>query len=155
MIAGNLKRFAVSAVLAALAGTFVAPPAVAAASEPACDGQAAETFEVQLSGYKAKYRVGDTARFKALVTRHVGGVEVAPAEGAFVVVGVKVGRVIVGGGGTTDENGLVDIKVRLRRYLPTGRADVWAAATKEIEPVPCHPYEWGSLELPRLFKVTR
>lgn len=151
---GNVRRFAVSVILSAVVGgLFVVP---AAASEPACsDPLTLESFKVRLAGYKAKYAVGDTVIFNALVTRHVNGVGIAPAEGARLVVGVSVGRVVIGAGGTTDANGSVDIDLRLRRYLPAGRADVWAFASKEIEDVPCHAYEWGSVELPRLFRVTR
>lgn len=153
-IVGKTKHFIVSLVLSVVVATLCVAPAVA--SEPVCsEGSVAETFAVHLSGYKAKYRVGDTVRLEAVVTRQVNGMDVAPAEGARVVVSVKVGRVVVVGGGTTDENGFVDVEVRLRRYVPAGRADVWTVATKQIEPVPCHTYEWGSLELPRLFKVTR
>ena len=119
------------------------------------DGYRTNTFAVRLSGFRSRYKVGDIVTSKALVTRRITGADLGPAEGVTVIILITVGRVTVSGAGLTDDAGVVEIPVRLRRYLPGGRADVSAIAVKELENVPCHEYEWGRQDLLRLFEVTR
>lgn len=158
----RIDRRSFHVVLAVLfaATTLVAP--AAAASETACralhESEPTRTFDIKVRAGKAIYRRGETARFQVTVTRVVQGQVVGPAEGARVALFVMLGRVTLVGGSVTNAQGEATVKVRLRRFAPTGVADVIAFAEKEIADLPCHTEyerEFGRVDLSALFKVAR
>lgn len=143
-----------------LAGSVLAP--VASASETGCldphDTQPTRTFEVQARVAEDVYHLGEKARFSVKVTRVLHGEVIGPAEGAHVGVFVTLGDVLLTGDAMTDAKGRAVVKVLLRRYAPTGLADVITYARKETADLPCHwefEHEFGDVEEHDLFRVVR
>lgn len=143
-----------------LAGSVSAP--VAGASETGClaphDTQPTRTFEVEVRAARDVYQLGEKARFRVKVTRVLHGEVVGPAEGAHVGVFVTLDDVLLTGDAVTDTKGRAVVKVLLRRYAPTGFADVTTYARKETADLPCHweyEHEFGDVEEHDLFRVVR
>lgn len=157
MFAG--KTFSVVVTALVLAVSVLAP--VAGASD-ACqdphDTQPTRTFDVQVRAVDDVYRIGETARFRVKVTRVLHGQVVGPAEDAEVAVNVDLGDVALAGGAVTNAEGKAVVDVLLRRYAPTGWADVAAYAHKHIVDLPCHwelEQEFGDVEESDLIRVER
>lgn len=158
MIAG--KSFFVVAAGLLMAGSIMAPVAVAAGSscEHPHDTEPTRTFDVRIKVVEDVYRLGETAQFRVKVTRALHGQRVAPAEGAEVSVTIDLGDVTLAGGAVTNDEGRALVKVLLRDHASTGWADVAAHAHKHTVDVPCHSeleQEFGSVEKGDLFKVVR
>lgn len=143
-----------------LAGSVLAP--VAGASETGCqdphDTQPTRTFEVRVRVAEDVYHLGEKARFRVKVTRVLHGQVIGPAEGAHVGVFVTLDDVLLAGDAVTDAKGRAVVKVLLRRYAPTGFADVIVTATKQTADLPCHweyEQEFGDVEERDLFRVVR
>jgi hypothetical protein len=159
MFAGR-QGFKVAAACLFLAGSVLAP--VAGAAEFGCqtphDTQPTRTFDVQVKVLADEYTLGDTAQFRVKVIRELDGEALGPVENAQVGVSVSLGDVVLAGGAVTNADGKASVGVELKRYAPTGLADVRAYAQKETVDLPCHSdleREYGDVEQRRLFKVVR
>ena len=148
----------------ALAVLFVAlslavAPAASAAQNCGNDDQEidAQTLTVELAAAKKVYRVGQTATFTAQVTRDLQTAELSKAEGAIVTVFLSVGDVLVAGYGVTDATGVTTIPVKLRRYLPAGKADVTSGAHINHVEQPCLGARESSvpLKIPGMLTIKR
>lgn len=152
--------FAMTSVL--LAGCSSPEGSPPAAFEE-CADESLPTLVVKVRTAKDAYRPGEFARLRVLVQRaaqtdeHGEGPsqEVGPVEGAEVTLGATVKDVTFGAGGTTDENGRARIKMKVKRYVPAGVADIMAAATLELIDLDCAPKETGHVEEHGLFRVIR
>lgn len=130
-----------------LTGSLLAPTADA---EGLCadphDSEPTRTLDVGVSARDALYRAGDVVKFRVSVTRELDGIAMGPAEAAEVTLAVELDGRMVGTRGVTDENGNATLRVRLRRFMPEGSADVYGWAEKLIADLPCrsgYEYEFG------------
>lgn len=145
---------------AAVASAAVAGPRVSKDGWGSGCGEQVEptrTFAVKLRVLDDEYRIGEKARFRVRVHRILGGQDLGPVEGAQVAVAVSLGDMNLWVDGVTDSSGRTSVTVALKRYVPAGRADVSASASKWIAiDVPCHSeYEYGSVTKRGLFRVVR
>ena len=128
---------------------------------------ALRTFTLELESAKPSYKIGETAIVHARVTRPADedplqlGVpldspEQYAAADVNVGIGVRIGDVFLFGFGITDENGEVDVKIKLKSYTPTGTAILDGFAWKRQVETPCaNVEENGYTFFPNAFKVTR
>jgi hypothetical protein len=123
------------------------------------------TFHVVVKADRKAYRIGQTAKMTATVTRPAHedpfgeGVQFDPpasfpAEDVVVGVGLSVGDVYLYGHGTTKANGKAVIKVKIAPYTPPGKAaaDVFARKT-QVRTICASLEEVGYKRVPKLFKV--
>ena len=178
-----MRRISLLAVAAVFASVLSAAPAQAAplGAGGACaardvrsmlrDGSmetvALRTFHVVISSPKKAYAIGDTAIVHAKVTRpaHEDPLQLGvtwdpprsfPAEEVNVGIGLRVGDVFLFGFGETDENGEVDVKVKIQPYTRPGTAMVDAFSWERQFESPCaNVEENGYTFAPRLFKVVK
>ena len=141
------------------AGSVVAP---AAYGQGACanphEAEPTRTFDVRVQARDDVYRVGDVIEFRVSVNRELDDIVLGPAEDAEVAIAVSLDGYSVWGSNVTDEAGKAVIRVRLKRFLPEGSADVHASAVKMIADLPCHSqyeYEFGSLLHPNFVDIAR
>ncbi|MGH2817947.1 MAG: hypothetical protein ACRDJS_05745 [Actinomycetota bacterium] len=161
------KRVGLLAATALLAGALSLSPISAGASPGPCSGPSRpstramvlavgtkegrnsletvtlRTFHVVVKADRKAYRIGQTAKMTATVTRPAHedpfgeGVQFDPpasfpAEDVVVGVGLSVGDVYLYGHGTTKANGKAVIKVKIAPYTPPGKAaaDLFARKTQ-------------------------
>jgi hypothetical protein len=123
------------------------------------------TFHVVVKADRKAYRIGQTAKMTATVTRPAHedpfsqGVQFDPptsfpAEDVVVGVGLSVGDVYLYGHGTTNAKGKAIIKVRITPYTPAGTAaaDVFARKT-QVRTVCASLEEVGYRHEAKLFNV--
>lgn len=129
------------------------------------------TFYVDWKWDKKRYKIGQTARLSATVTRPsdkdpvsddgqplpVDRPTSAPAEGVTVGVGIYVGDVFLSGGGTTDADGKVVASVKVQPYTKPGSADQTIYAFKRyLTETRCvYVQEFEYIHTEKVFKVTR
>ena len=106
-----------------------------AASAPACETVSAPTYDVSLEVGRKTYRVGDTVRVEATVTRIETG---TPAEDVPFIAIVPYRRALILDYDHTDASGhaVVHLKLR-RRYVRTGPAKLWGIAHDEVAGTTC------------------
>ena len=179
-----MRRISLLAVAAVFASVLSAAPAQAAplGATGACarsdvrtmlrngngmETVALRTFHVVVSSPKKTYAIGENAIIHAKVTRpaHEDPLQLGvtfdppqsfPAEEVNVGIGLRVGDVFLFGFGVTDENGEVDVKVKLQPYTRPGKALVDAFSWKRQFESPCaNVEENGYTFAPGLFKVVR
>jgi hypothetical protein len=123
------------------------------------------TYHVVVKSDRKTYRIGQTAKMTATVTRPAHedpfgqGVQFDPptsfpAEDVVVGVGLSVGDVYLYGHGTTNAKGKAIIKIRIAPYTPPGTAaaDVFARKT-QVRTICASLEEVGYRRVPRLFNV--
>jgi hypothetical protein len=123
------------------------------------------TYYVVVKADRKAYRIGQTAKMTATVTRPAHedpfgqGIQFDPpvsfpAEDVVVGVGLSVGDVYLYGHGTTNAKGKAIIKIRLAPYTPPGTAaaDVFARKT-QVRTICASLEEIGYRRVPRLFNV--
>jgi hypothetical protein len=123
------------------------------------------TFHVVVKADRKAYRVGQTAKITATVTRPAHedpfgeGIELDPpasfpAEDVVVGVGVSVGDVYLYGHGTTNAGGKALIKVKITPYTPVGTAaaDVFVRKT-DVRTICASLEEVGYTHEAKLFNV--
>lgn len=162
-LAVGKSRWSALVLVAVLAlGLHVGASASARASEDCSHIRTAvPDLRVEVDAVQPQYEVGEDALVTVRVRRVVGAARAefglsGNAGGISVVVGAKVGDVILFGSGTTNEKGFVRVPVRVRQYAPAGTAHVWAYAHKTYYSGYClQVLEWGSAEGRRLFRVER
>ncbi len=166
---------------ATLLSTLLAAPATSSASAVPCrafvgrhlkngdnfDIVQVKTFYVTVKPLAKTYKVGQVAKIHAVVTRPAHedpanqGIPVdppasQPAAGVNVGIGVRVGSVFLPGYGVTNDNGEVDVPVKLMPYTPAGIAGIEAFAWKNDIEQPCLTLqEDGYTQLPRAFSVKK
>ena len=147
------KRTTIAGAVALL--SLAGFPASAGARD-ACDGPPDhDTFSVEMTPVAKTVERGKAAQIRATVYRSVDGRELAPAEGARVVVSLRAGDFVRAGGALTDDNGRATIRIRLDKRFPTGWADAGAFATREPADLPCHPYrETGGVTVERFVRIS-
>lgn len=108
-----------------------------------------KTLHLEVSPAKESYRIGEVAKFKALVTRPAKedpagqGIPmerpyVTPAEGVNIGVGLLFnGDVFLPGFGITDEDGKVTLKVKIMNYVKPGTVHASFFAWKSMVDAPC------------------
>lgn len=141
-----------------LIGSLVA--GTAGASQQQCahphDGQPTRTFSVSVRALDDVYAIGETAKFRVRVRRVVHETDLGPAAEAKVGVSVSRDGFVVGGSAITDDQGRAIVKVKLKRYMPAGLADVRVSARRQTVDHPCHSdfeYEFGEVQAPDLFRI--
>jgi hypothetical protein len=123
------------------------------------------TYHVVVKADRKTYRIGQTAKMTATVTRPAHedpfgqGIQFdpptsLPAEDVVVGVGLSVGDVYLYGHGTTKANGKAIIKIRITPYTPPGTAaaDVFARKT-QVRTVCASLEEVGYRHEAKLFNV--
>ncbi len=159
------KRIGAAAVVLLLGGlawfSMRSPEFIPRAFDDACADEGLSTFNVSVVPSKSTYAVGDTARFKVVVTRalktdeHEQGEDLGPAEGADVLFGLSVGARSVAARGVTDAAGAVNLSMRLPGNMPAGPADALAFAKKETVILDCVPHESGHFDAEGLIRIRR
>jgi hypothetical protein len=123
------------------------------------------SFHVVVKADRKAYKVGQTAKLTATVTRPAHedpfGQGVAfnppasfPAEDVVVGVGLSIGNVYLYGHGTTNARGKAVVKVKIASYTPPGSAaaDVFARKT-QVRTICASLEEVGYKHEPKLFNV--
>jgi hypothetical protein len=125
------------------------------------------SFHVALKSDRKAYRIGQTAKLTATVTRPghedpfgqgIGFSPPAsfPAEDVVVGVGLAVGNVYLYGHGTTNARGKAIVKVKIMPYTPPGSADADVFARKtQVRTICASLEEVGYTRKPKLFNVLR
>jgi hypothetical protein len=123
------------------------------------------SLHVVLKADRKAYRIGQTAKLTATVTRPAHedpfgqGVEFTPpasfpAEDIVVGVGLSVGNVYLYGHGKTNARGKALVKVKITPYTPPGPADADAFARKtQVRTICASLEEVGYTHKPKLFNV--
>ncbi|MGH2748065.1 MAG: hypothetical protein ACRDKB_09100 [Actinomycetota bacterium] len=125
-------------------------------STSGCNDERLHTLKVKMAAARASYARGEVAKIKVTVTREIAGQETQAGAGTHVVVSAEAGEVALWGGGTTGEDGKAVVKVKVLRAAPTGPADGFGYAWREIADAPClRAREDGHVELAKLFRITR
>lgn len=155
----EMKRKGVGGLLAASMLT-TAPTTAAPTVAQACTTESIsfENFEVAIDNSKRSYQKGQVARVQITVTRRVqvAGQRAAeePVEGTDVYLSAKVGESVLVAGGTTDGHGVAKLRVRLKRWITPGWADVYVLVRKGYAEAPCLAVsEYGKASAARLFRV--
>jgi hypothetical protein len=125
------------------------------------------SFHVVLKSDRKAYKIGQTAKLTATVTRPanedpfgqgIGFTAPAsfPAEDVIVGIGLAVGNVYLYGHGTTNANGKAIVKVKIMPYTPAGSADADVFARKtQVRTICASLEEVGYTREPKLFNVLR
>lgn len=158
----RIGAVALPLAIAALAWVVLRSPVGAPrAFDDLCRDDQLATLNVGVTPARFTYTIGDVARFKVQVIRaiktdeHEQGQEVGPAGGAEVRMGLTIGAVILSAEGTTDDTGLVRLKVHLPSNTPKGTADIVAFAEREIADVDCVPHEAGHFDAEDFIRIRR
>jgi hypothetical protein len=187
LMAGG-KRVGLLVATALLAGALSLSPVSAGAAPGPCSGPRSSTramtravatqegrsgletitlrsFHVVVKSDRKAYRIGQTAKMTATVTRPAHedpfgeGIQFDPpasfpAEDVVVGVGLSVGDVYLYGHGTTNARGKALVKIRIARYTPPGTAsaDVFARKT-QVRTICASLEEVGYKRVPKLFNV--
>ena len=114
-----------------------------------------DTYRVEIAPVARAIKRGEVAKVIATVYRSIDGEsDLAPAEGANVVVALHSGDYVRVGGAVTDHHGNALVNVRLGRRFPRGWATASAQATSEPADLPCEPFrEAGSTRVERFLKI--
>ena len=176
-----MKRITVIAAFALLASLLPGSAGASPAASPLpCSGRALDvmrygmeqvqlkTLDLEATAAKKSYRIGEVAKFKALVTRPAKedplgqGVPmdrpyVTPAEDISVGVGLLFnGNVFLPGFGVTDEEGQVTLKVKIQNYVKPGTVHASFFAWKTVADLPCARIdETGHKPIPDIFRVVK
>jgi hypothetical protein len=123
------------------------------------------TYNVVVKASRKAYRIGQTAKMTATVTRPAHedpfgeGIQFDPpasfpAEDVVVGVGLSVGDVYLYGHGTTNARGKALIKIKIAPYTSPGTAsaDVFARKT-QVRTICASLEEVGYKRVPKLFNV--
>lgn len=125
------------------------------------------TYHVVMETDKKVYAIGDTATVHVKVTRPAhedplnNGIPIEPpaseaAADVNVGIGLRIGRVFLPGFGITDENGEVNVRIKLASYAPAGWATADGYAWQQVAQTTCATVEEnGYKQEPRLFKVIK
>jgi hypothetical protein len=181
------KRLGLPAATALLAGALSLSPISAGAGPGACftstramvravatqEGRSGletvtlRTFHVVVKADRKAYRIGQTAKMTATVTRpghedpfgqgiQFGPPDSLPAEDVVLGFGLSVGDVYLYGHGTTNARGKATIKIKITPYTPPGRAaaDVFARKT-QVRTICASLEEVGYKRVPKLFSVLK
>lgn len=174
-----MKRFTIVIAFALLASLLPGSAGASPAPSPLpCSGMALDvlrnsmeqiqlkTLDLEVSPTKKSYRIGEVAKFKALVTRPAKedplgqGIPmerpyVTPAEGINIGVGLLFnGNVFLPGFGVSDENGEVMLKVKIQNYVKPGSVQASFFAWKTVAELPCARIdETGYRPFPDVFRV--
>ena len=177
----SMKRFTVVTAFAIFAALLPgAGVAQAAEQRLACSGRAVKvmrgsmeqvqlkTLKLEASPAKSAYKIGEVAKFNALVTRPADedplgqGIPmdrpyVTPAEGISIGVGLLFnGNVFLPGFGVTDENGKVTLKVKIMDYVKPGTVHASFFAWKTMADLPCARIdETGYLPIPDIITIKK
>ena len=123
------------------------------------------SFHVVVKADRKAYKIGQTAKLTATVTRPahedpfgqgVGFDPPAafPAEDVVVGVGLSIGNVYLYGHGKTNASGKALIKVKIMPYTPPGSADADVFARKtQVRTICASLEEVGYTRKPKLFNV--
>ena len=121
------------------------------------------SFHVVVKADRKTYRIGQTAKLTATVTRPahedpfgqgVGFTPPASAPAEDVVVGVGLGNAYLYGHGKTNARGKVLVKVKITPYTPPGSADADVFARKtQVRTICASLEEVGYTRKPNLFNV--
>jgi hypothetical protein len=170
LLAGSLSLSPISAGAAPCSGPRTSTRAMtrAVATQEGRSGLETitlRTYHVVVKANRKAYRIGQTAKMTATVTRPAHedpfgqGVQFDPpasfpAEDVVVGVGLSVGDVYLYGHGTTNAKGKALIKIKIARYTPPGTAaaDVFARKT-QVRTICASLEEVGYRRVPRLFNV--
>lgn len=131
---GLARRAAAVSAVAVLAAATQGSGA-AAAPDPACETVTAPTYEVSLEVGRRTYRVGDTARVEATVTRIETG---TPVEDIPFFAIVPFRKAMVLDYEMTDASGHAVVELELRRrYVRLGPARLIGIAHDEVAGTTC------------------
>jgi hypothetical protein len=123
------------------------------------------SFHVAVKADRKAYKIGQTAKLTATVTRPAHedpfgqGVGLDPpasfpAEDVVVGVGLSIGNVYLYGHGKTNASGKALIKVKIMPYTPPGSADADIFARKtQVRTICASLEEVGYTRKPKLFNV--
>lgn len=178
----SMKRYSAVAAFALFVTLLPGAGMAQASSRLACSGRAVDvmrngnsmeqvqlkTLKLEASPAKDSYRIGEVAKFKALVTRPADedplgqGIPmdrpyVTPAEGISIGVGLLFnGNVFLPGFGVTGEDGKVTLKVKIMDYVKPGTVHASFFAWKTMADLPCARIdETGYLPFPDIFTVRK
>ena len=176
----SMKRSAVVAAFALFAALIPGAGVAQAAERLACSGRALDvmrhgmeqvqlkTLKLEASPAKDTYKIGETAVFKALVTRPADedplgqGIPmdrpyVTPAEGISIGVGLLFnGNVFLPGFAVTDQDGKATMKVKIQNYVKPGTVHASFFAWKTVADLPCARVdETGYLPMPDIITIKK
>lgn len=165
------------AVAALIAATAVAPGAAARTLPVGCLNEyPLEMYHIEVNELKPRYRIGRKVDFQIALTmpahnnpaNYLAGMELPwttpphsePAPDVPVSVGITVGperrQSYLYGTGTTDGQGLVRIRVKLKKYAEPGPAHVVVFAKKSIVSDPQRCFDivfYGRKLMPNAFEA--
>jgi hypothetical protein len=166
-------------VAASLVATCLATlaPAAAAGTPAYCAAKGADvtvpvrSFHIEWKWDKKSYKIGQTAKLSATVTRPSDKDPVSdegeplpvdrptsqPAEGVTVGIGLYIGDVFLSGGGITDAEGKIVAPVKIQNYAKPGSADQTIYAFKRyLTETRCvYLQEFEYIHTDNVFKITR
>ena len=145
----GLSRILLCAAL--VSGVVVAGGGTASAE---CEQIWLKVYDVEVDAERKTYRVGETARVEAMVTRKDGGAPVQDAPFGLIVTNWRKGWLF--GFDETDAQGRADMALELRRNrVKLGPVNVVALAYKEIADVAsCVQIgEYGKKRARKLFTI--
>lgn len=140
-------RLGLSAVLASAA--LVGAPAPVSA---ACETVWVEAYDVKLEAGRRSYRIGDTARVEATVTRKDTGTPVAGADFAAIVIVDDAGGFDAD---RTDSAGVAVARLKLKKGdVEPGRVTIRSLAVYEVADASCATVvEYGHEKLRNAFTI--
>ncbi|HEV2756204.1 MAG TPA: hypothetical protein VG318_10580 [Actinomycetota bacterium] len=137
-----------------LCGILAAPvlSSATAAAAPACESVWVRAYDVSMEVERDTYRIGDTVRVDATVTRTDTGMPVAGAK--FVAI-VPYRKAILYGIETTDAAGQAVAELELKRkHVPPGPARLIGIAYEEVADTTCATVvEYGKKTIRNAFVV--
>ena len=134
---------------------------------PAMETVVIRSFYVEMKVDKPVWKIGETVIIHSTVTRpahedpagqhiEIDPPQSEPAAGVNMGIGLRVGDVFLFGSGITDENGKVDVKVKLKPYTTPGNASVDGYAWNRVASTPClNVEENGYTHIDNMFKVIK
>lgn len=176
-----MRRTSVIAIIAMVVGLLAAAPASHATPVP-CGAQVrgmlrnqtapmetivVRSFNVEMKVDRPVWKVGETVIIHTTVTRpahedpagqhiEIDPPTTQPATNVNMGIGVRIGDVFLFGSGITDDQGKIDIKVKLKPYTTPGSASVDGYAWNRIATTPClNIEENGYTHIDGLFKVIK
>ncbi len=143
------RRFVGVAVCGLLAAPVLSPTAAAA---PNCESVWVRSYDVSMKVDRETYRIGDTVRVDATVTRIDTGM---PVAGAKFVAMVPYRKALVYGIETTDAAGHAVAELELKRkHVQPGPARLMGFAYDEVADTVCGPVvEYGEKTIRNAFVV--
>ncbi len=152
----SIRRRVTPVLVAAAAASALSGPPARASTD--CGDTEVQSYDLEVSSDRSRYEVGETA----VVRVQVNHTSDRAAQGSAlekdidVLVAAEVGDVLLAGGGTTNDQGVARVRLRIKRHTPAGKADVRAYANESRAEAPClRVTERGSKSVSRLFRVIR